>query len=369
MTIQVLNSTDQAEAITTGVIPVPPEVQADNEAQAAKKEAAKNPEKAKEAKESKARPELSKDELAAMDNPDDPDNVEGEDGLTPRQKRIFTESMQKTIAKKHRQAKSAEELATRQYNEKVLAEQRAENLARELEAIRAKAKPPEPAVIEAKPPQRGDFETDDAYQDAVVDYKVDQRLKRQEAEQEARRQEQQQAEIMAQATARVERARELVPDWQETVNAISTEIPPHLGGYLEQSELLPELSYHLAKNPKEFARIVGYTEGLKEGSPAWQKAAARSLVDLGKIEATLSPFAKAESAKTAEAKASNGAEPSTTETGTAPSKPRVAAPIIRPLNTGSAPQTEKPEAEMSAIEARQAWEKKNGISLTARKRH
>lgn len=362
MTIQVLSSKDQAEAIATGVIPVPPEVQADNEAQEAKREAAKNPEKAKE---SKARPALSKDELAAMDNPDDPDNVEGDDGLTPRQKRIFTESMQKTIAKKHREAKSAEELATRQYNEKVLAEQRAENLARELEQIRAKK--PEPVVVESKPPQRGDFETDDAYQDAVVDYKVDQRMKRQEAEQEARRQEQQQAEVMAQAVARVERARELVPDWQETVSSISTEIPAHLGGYLEQSELLPELSYHLAKNPKEFARIVGYTEGLKEGSPAWQKAAARSLVDIGKIEATLQPFAKVES-KTPEAKVQDGKEPSL-ETGSAPSKPRVPAPIIRPLNTGGATQVDKPEAEMSAIEARQAWERRNGISLTARKRH
>ena len=57
----------------------------------------------------------------------DPDDIEGDDGLTPRQKREYTEQMQKTIGKKHRKQMEAEEFALAQYNEKTLAEQRAEH--------------------------------------------------------------------------------------------------------------------------------------------------------------------------------------------------------------------------------------------------
>src|ERR1700760_1568832 len=93
MTVVVENAMDQVEAYTkgNGVFPVPPEVAADNAKQAAKTE-----EPTKEEPKVEVKAEEPKPEVKAED-----DDVEGEDGLTPRQKREFTKAMQATIGKKH----------------------------------------------------------------------------------------------------------------------------------------------------------------------------------------------------------------------------------------------------------------------------
>ena len=368
MTTVVLDSSDLVEHVLTGKTPEPPSVTADNAAQAAKAEAKiaprETPEQEKQRKSATGR-SATADELAKLSDADDPDNVPDErDGITPRQRRIFTKEMQATIAKKHHAAKEAESRAEAEYNRSRMAEERAAKLQERIEALERAAKP---APVEEGPPNRTKFETDEAYQDALIDYRVDQRLKKQQAEADQRAAERQQAEVVAQAQARVERARELIPDWQETVAAISDEIPLHIAGIMEQSELLPEIAYHFAKNPAELVRLSAYTEGLTPGSQAWSRAVSKSLVDFGKIEAKLSPFVKASSPEP-DTKAPNGAEPKSI-TGTAPSKPPVRAPIIRPLDTGSESQVEKAPAEMSYAEARAAWERQSGVKLAVRKRH
>jgi hypothetical protein len=119
-------------------------------------------------------------------------------------------------------------------------------------------------------------------------------------------------------------------------------------------------------------RLTKITEGVKENTPAFQKAVTKQLVELGKIESTLTPFVKVEP----EAKVEDGIKPSPptgakpeSETGSTPSKPRVQAPIIAPLNGGSAAQVEKDEADMTGSQVITAWQKKHGVVLTARKRH
>src|SRR5271154_3092167 len=72
---------------------------------------------------------------------DDKDDVEGEDGLTPHQKRELTQKMQVAIGKKHRALKDAEEFATEQYNERRLAEQRAEAFQNEINALKTQLQP------------------------------------------------------------------------------------------------------------------------------------------------------------------------------------------------------------------------------------
>ena len=87
--------------------------------------------------------EIKADEIKADEHhDDDPDDLEGEDGLTPRQKRELTAKMLKSIGKKHRQVKEAEEFAAAQYNERKMAEQRAEEVMRELNEIKAKSHQP-----------------------------------------------------------------------------------------------------------------------------------------------------------------------------------------------------------------------------------
>lgn len=380
MTVTVLDSADLVQSVITGTIPVPKGIAEDNASQAAKREAKPEdvPEhKSKQGSDSTTIKGAANDSTqdnhgGAQKNQDDadadtgkagtkgaqpnPDDVEGDDGLTPRQKREFTEAMQRTIGKKHRKQMEAEEFALAQYNEKQLAEQRAENLERELKALKEANKPTPAKVEEAKAPERKDFETDQAYQDALIDFRVDQKFKAQEATAARQREEQRQAEVVQHAKAKIERAIELVPDFKDVTDAVDMVVPPYIAGYMQESDMFAELGYHFAKHPDVL-------EGLAKMNPA------RALVEVGKIESTLTPFApKAKAEDAPAASQTNGDKPST-ETGSAPSKPRVQAPIIRPLNTGSAPQVGKAEEDMNPSQVITAWQRKNRVNLTGRKRH
>jgi hypothetical protein len=288
--------------------------------------------------------------------------------LTPRQKREFTEAMKKTIAKKHRQQKEAEEFAASQYSEKTLAEQRAEAAERELARVKAESQAPIIEAPPAKAPARADFETDEAYAEALIDFRVDQKLRAQEAAAEKARQEAADAEILAHAKARIERATELVPDFKETVSDAAMIVPPHIASYMQESELFAEMGYEFAKNPETLAKLAAHTAGLKPGTPAFFRGVTRSLVDLGKIESKLAPFAPKAKVDPPDETSAHGAEPST-ETGTAPSKPRSPAPMIRPLNAGTSAQVLKDPAEMKVSDHLSVVQKRSGVNLTVRKRH
>ena len=96
---------------------------------------------------------------------DDPDDIEGEDGLTPRQKRDFTQAMQRTIGKKTKQIKEAEEFAAHQYRELKEAERRAADLEERLRAVEAKAAPPKAEPTE---PKRDQFATEAEFMEKLT---------------------------------------------------------------------------------------------------------------------------------------------------------------------------------------------------------
>ena len=141
MTIVVENSADQVEAYTTGkgVFPIPADVAADNAKQEAK--ASANPDTGNGAdkpspKDGVANEAAASTETAAVVDKATDDDVEGEDGLTPRQKRDFTKAMQATIGRKHRMQREAEEYASTLYNNSKLAEERAAKLEADLAALK-----------------------------------------------------------------------------------------------------------------------------------------------------------------------------------------------------------------------------------------
>lgn len=286
------------------------------------------------------------------------DDIEGEDGLTPRQKRELTQKMQSAIGKKHRALKDAEEFATEQYNERRLAEQRAEQAQRELERLKNQFQPPKK---EAEEPKREDFKTDQEYQDARIDWKADLKFREKESERLKALEAERQQQILQQAKERISKAIELVPDFTEVTEAADGRVPDHIAGYMQESEMFAELGYHLAKHPEELQRISSLRPD-------------KALVEIGKIESRLTPFAELHSGSPKDAGEkpevelkSNGAQPSP-ETVEKPSKPRAAAPI-KPLSSSSAVQVEKPEAEMDAKEALAAWQKRKHVNLTRRQRH
>ena len=349
MTTVVLDSANLVESLQTGVIPVPAGVAEDNAAQALKsgnKDAKIVAPPAPDAGAAAIKPEPD----AAAQEPGE-DEIEGPDGLTPKQKREFTAAMQKTIAKKHRMQKEAEEREQSEYNQRQLAERRADELAAEIAKIKAAQTP---APLEPKAPERKDFPDDAKYADALIDYRVDQKLAKQLAEQAKQREADRQAEVMRVAGERIDIARTLVEDYDEVVGSVETPVPAVVAGYMQESEMFAELGYHMARHPEVLEKISRMT-------------AARQLVEIGKIESTLKPFASAK-ANGKEPSQPNGSTPSP-ETGSAPSKPRVIAPVIRPLGGGSVAQVAKDEGEMTSAEALAAYQKRHGVSLTARKRH
>ncbi len=371
MAVVVESSTDQvAAAQNNNVFPVPAEVKADNEAQAAKKvanDSGKTDKSSVSAPKPAAEPKAEADSAKAVVKDDD--DVEGEDGLTPRQKRDFTESMRKTIAKKHRLQKEAEEFATREFNQRTLADQRAENLAKELAALKEQSKP---APVEDKLPSREAYKSDQEYWDAMVDYRVDQKLKVAQAEAQRQAEESRQQQLIQSAAAKIERAIELVPDFKEVTEAMDATVPPYVASYMQESDLFAELGYHFATNPDVLAKLSSITEGIRQGTREYTNAVTKQLVALGKIESTLQPFASKKANGAEDAKDDlkpSTSEPVSRETGTAPSKPRVTAPIIRPLDSGSAAQVERDEADMTGSQSLAAWQKRHGVNLTARKRH
>lgn len=293
---------------------------------------------------------------AKVEPAEDPDDIEGEDGLTPRQKRELTDKMQKAIGKKHRMLREAEEFAAAQYSEKKLAEQRAAELERQLAESQKGAQPAKAQESAPEKPQRQNFATETEYLDAMIEFGVEQRLAK---EREARAREEaqrRQDELIATAKSRIAKAAELVPDYMDVVGAVDAEVPPAVAGYMQKSEMFAELGYHLAKNPEILVSLA-------------KLAPDEQLVKIGKIESTLKPFGSKDD-PTPQASNTNGqAKPAPSDdTGTPPSKARNTAPVITPLN-GNGASADKDFKDMNIREAISDYAKRNQINLNIRKRH
>lgn len=341
MTITVLDSTDTAGILAdagitldapTGVVP----------------------------QEGEVKPEVKAGEKPA-EGQEDPDDVEGDDGLTPRQKRDLTSTMQKAIGKKHRMLREAEEFAAAQYSERKLAEQRAAQLEREYNELKGKMTPATAAPQEAAKPVRENFASEYEYVDAMIQYGVDQRLQ-QKAEEDAKASlDRRNAEILETAKGRIAKALELVPDYAEVTGAVDTEVPRAIAGYMQKSEMFAELGYHLAKNPELLVSLAKLPPD-------------EQLVKIGKIESTLTPF---EARKEPESKLNEAASDGKTakvapsnDTGIDLSKPRSKpAPVITPLDGSGSAGASKDSKDMNVREAIEDYAKRNRANLGARKRH
>jgi hypothetical protein len=342
MVMQVLDSKDQNEAVTTGVIPVPKEVAEDN----ARLRGEKLPE---ETKPVETKPNGEKPET-------DADDVEGDDGLTPRQKRELTKKMQTSIGKKHRQLKEAEEFAAAQYNEKRLAEQRIAEAEAEIQRLRTGNKQPTQPVNDGTDrPQPQNFTSQEEYEKAVIDWRVNEILKDRDRDAQKKAAEEASKAVADRAMAQLEHAREVVPDFAEVVEAAEVPVPPHIGVAMMESDLFAELGYYFAKNPQELERISALPQ-------------SKGLIALGKIEAIIKPFEKSKT-NGSKKPSQNGSSPST-ETGasqTSPSKPRAAAPIT-PLSSTSTPQVDTVDGK-SVRQVISSWTREKNVDLLRRKRH
>lgn len=366
--VTVLDSKDLITHLTTGETPVPAGIAEDN----ARQQAAADRENGKG--NGKQTPDASRGDKPADEankkgaeaaSGTEGDDVEGDDGLTPREKRELSAKMLTAVGKRVRRIREAEEFATAQYNTARLAEQRAADAEAKLAGLRQPVVEVE-ELKEPHEPKRAAFPSDDeylkameVYRDALIDYRVDKKLKGEKAKEARERAEAEHAAMVSAAHERLTKAAELVPDFEETINT-DLGIPGHIAAYMQRSPMFAELGYHFAKHPEVLADLRKLTP-------------AEALVEVGVIKSTLRPFSETHKG---EGKASNGSEPSktngatpSTQTGESPSKPRGTAPVITPLSAGSTSQVDKPPEQMNTREMIIDWQKKNGRNLGARKRH
>ncbi len=271
-----------------------------------------------------------------------------DDGLTDEERQGLTDKMVRQIGKRTARMKAAEEKAAQTEAQLHASQERIRELEEDLRRLGRGGEAEEDAPL----PDPAQFTDQEEYRKAVEkwsDSRVDKRI-------EARRAAEAKEIGEALVRERLGRARELVPDFDETLKgAQDIQVPDALGGYIQDSPMVAELVYHFAQNPdalKDLARMP-------MRSP---RDLVRLGLALGKIEDRLQPFGANPKEKPSDA----GKASSATEIVT-PSRPRSSAAIVEPLRPrGTSEIVESDESVTSAV---RGFERRNGASLTARKRH
>lgn len=189
-----------------------------------------------------------------------------------------TNPIQPRIDELTREKKELDEAFQSEYEERL-------RLEGEVKALRLQLKPADekveaPKELKAPDPSKytdqAAYDVDlKAYQDQLIDARVEVKLREKEAASAAQRAD----EAMA---ARVAAAKEAIPDFQQVIEASAraqTVVPVHIKAALIESELGPQLAYHLAKHPEEQKRIFALP-------------VAKALLELGKIELKYTPKAE-----------------------------------------------------------------------------
>jgi hypothetical protein len=213
-----------------------------------------------------------------------PDDPAGDDDDLP-------EKVRKKIGAKHRQMKEAEEHASLAIRRRLEAEERAEALQRQLDA-RGEPKSGPASEKDSQEPKAEDFKTVGEYADALVKFRVDKALAERDSQAEQTRQQTAQDQAKAKLQERVAQAAKDIPDYADVMASADMEAPAHVANFIMESDMGPQVGYHLVKNRAEFDRIA-------------KLSPIRAIAELGKLEATLSKAAtpskeepKAEAAKT-----------------------------------------------------------------------
>lgn len=252
---------------------------------------------------------------------------ESEDGLEAEDAQL-TERARKRIGKKHRQMKEAEEFAESQYNERRMAEKRAEELARENAELKSKLSPPAEKVTEPKEPDPKDFTNDkgefDAfgYAKALAKHAATEAVAEDRAKQASERKAEEARKADEAFRGRLQAFAKSQPDAAtliEDVEASEMRIATHLGAYITDADAGPQLLFHLMKHPDVLERLNSL-------SPI------KAIAEIGKLETKL------------EKPVANSGTPSI------PERPRAPAPI-KPIDGSSTPVNKNP-ADMTFEELR-----------------
>lgn len=179
-----------------------------------------------------------------------------------------TERVRVKIGKKHRAMKEAQEsaaeserFAENQFHRARLAEERATQLERERDELRAKAQPKADAKPELKKPDPQKFYDDKGqfkafeYAEELAAYSATKAVSDLEAKQAEEKRAEQTAQAEAAARARIAEATKKYPDFAEVLAASDIKTHNAVLDYLGRSKHFGEATYYLAKNPDFVGRI------------------------------------------------------------------------------------------------------------------
>lgn len=204
-------------------------------------------------KDDKAIEQKAKDEPKAK--------VENESDLEDEDFAALTDKQQRTVNKKHRAMKEADEFAEEQYRERRAAERRAEAAEERIKALEEKGKP---APVEAKEPDPNDpvYKTAtgefDAFKYAkdLARHAADEAVKADRKEQDKLNKQAAEARDYQEYMGRVNASAKGIEDWQEICEgAADMQVSGALTGYIRESEAPAPLLAHLARHPDELERL------------------------------------------------------------------------------------------------------------------
>lgn len=202
--------------------------------------------------------------------PETDDELTAEEKALPEKVRKEIQRKNRAVNEKHKAMKEAQEerdasdrLAEQQYNERRLAEQRAEAAEARLKEFETKNAPKEP---ELKEPTRADFmdangQIDwDKYTDAKADYRAKLAVNAERDRLKTEREQVAQTARVAELRVMADKAREKHPDFDKVMTNIqgtdADKVPAFVLNYIQESESSAEIAYHLAKNPEVSQKIA-----------------------------------------------------------------------------------------------------------------
>jgi len=196
--------------------------------------------------------------------------AEDNEGLEPEDAEL-AEKIRRKINKKHRAMREAEEFAESQYNERRLAEQRAQKLEQELQELKSRVAPP---AAEDPEPERSKFtaEEQEKYWNERIKWEARQAVKKDREEREkaaAATEAQKRAEAFAK---RLNEADAKSPGLKEKLESSEALVPQEVLDYIVEAEMGPQLADYLADHPE-------YADELR--------AMKRPMVSIGKLETQL----------------------------------------------------------------------------------
>lgn len=182
--------------------------------------------------------------------------------------------MLEELKRVRKRAQQAEETVRQREQEAANLRGQLEERARQTQAAVTPAKPTS-TYDGTRPPSVNDFENYDDFMKESIKYDLRKENEKVQQENRLKQQQDKQKEIEREFFARVAKAQEeKFPDYDEVIRSVPITLGSEVLQAIKESEVGPEVAYHLAKNPSEITRIN-------------QMSVASAVREIGKLEAKL----------------------------------------------------------------------------------